>query len=356
MTEPSASTSPASSPQRRAIFRTAALEAHARGARPGKPLHIVSTWTRWAVRVTMAVVVAGLIFAATARVGEYAQGIAVVRREGRVVVTSAVPGLVQSIEVRPGQRVESGEVLVRLDDAAQRAELDRVEREYEQRLVELLREPADESRRERLAALDGQLRTARAHVDERAVRAVQAGVVSDVRVRPGQPVSPGDAVVSIERDSAQTVVVGLFPGHYRPLLSADETRLYLELEGFPDSRQEVAVRSVADEVVGPAEAMRFLGRDRQGALELAGPVVVVVTELPADTFVADDTEYRVYDGMQGVLEAKLRDETLLETLIPALQQLARAEQGSVGPSGPKGLVGPSGPRGSRKSQSEAASP
>lgn len=316
-----------SRPERRAIFRAAALEAHRRGARPGRPLHIVSAWTRWAVRVTVAVVVAGLVFAATARVGDYAQGIAVVRREGRVVVTSAVPGTVQSIEVRPGQHVQPGQVLVRLDDAAQRAELERVEREYEQRLVELLREVDDAARRERLAALDGELRIARARVDERAVTAAHAGLLSEVRVSPGQAVSPGDAVVSIERDSAQTVVVGLFPGHYRPLLSARETRIHLELEGFPDSRQEVAVRSVADEVVGPAEAMRFLGRDRQGALELVGPVVVVVTELPSDVFVADDTEYRVYDGMQGVLEAKLRDETLLETLVPALQQLTRADKG-----------------------------
>ncbi|MEX1368523.1 MAG: biotin/lipoyl-binding protein [Nannocystaceae bacterium] len=308
-------------PVRRVIFRQSAMDAHRRGARPGRPLHIADTWVRWAVRVTLLVVAAGLVFAATARVGEYAEGIAVVRREGRVVVTSAVMGTVQSIEVQPGQHVEAGRVLARLDDAAQRAELLRVEREHQQRLVELLRQPADESRRERLAALDAQLQLAQAHLRERAVVAPQAGLVSDVRVRPGQPVAPGDAVVSIERDEARTVVVGLFPGHYRPLLSAADTRLFLELEGFPDGRFEVSVRSVADEVVGPAEAMRYLGRDREGALELRGPVVVVETVLPSDTFESDDTEYRVYDGMQGTLEAKLRSETLLETLVPALKQL-----------------------------------
>lgn len=308
-------------PVRRVIFRQAAMEAHRRGSRPGRPLHIVSTWTRWAVRVTLLVVAAGLVFAATARVGEYAEGIAVVRREGRVVVTSAVMGTVQSIEVRPGEWVEEGRVLVQLDDAAQQAELERVQREHEQRLVELLRQPADDARRERLAALDAQLQLALARLRERSVIAPRAGLVSDVRVRPGQPVSPGDAVVSLERDEARTVVVGLFPGHYRPLLSAAETRLFLELEGFPDGRHEVTVRSVADEVVGPAEAMRYLGRDREGALELRGPVVVVETVMASDTFEADDTEYRVYDGMQGTLEAKLRSETLLETLVPALKEL-----------------------------------
>lgn len=307
---------PPQAPVRRAIFRAAAIEAHRRGSRPGRPLHIVATWTRWALGVTLAVVVAGLVFASTARVGEYAQGVAVVRREGRQVVTSTVAGIVQTIEVQPGQHVVAGQVVIRLDDASERAELERVEREYEQRLVELLREPTDEARRERLAGLEGQLQQAAARVEARTLSAARAGLVSDVRVRPGQAVAPGDAVVSIEQDVAETLVVGLFPGHFRPLLEDAEPRLFLELAGFPDSRQEVALRSVADEVVGPVEAMRYLGRDREGALMPSGPVVVVVSVLPFDTFVSDDTEYRVYDGMQGTLEVELRSQTLIEVLLP----------------------------------------
>ncbi len=306
---------------RRAIFREAALEAHRRGSRPGRPLHIAASWTHWAIALTLAVVVGGLIFAATARVGEYAQGIAVVHREGRQVASATVSGIVQSIEVRPGERVVADQVLVQLDDVAERAELARVEDEYQQRLVELLREPGDEARRERLAGLDGQLQLARMRVDERRISATHAGLVSDVRVRPGQPVSPGDAVVSVEHDATETLVVGLFPGHTRPLLSAADTHLYLEFAGFPDSRQEVEIRSVADEVVGPVEAMRYLGREREGAMTPSGPVVVVVAILPCDTFTSEDSEYRVYDGMQGVLEVELRSATLLETLVPALREL-----------------------------------
>ena len=311
---------PVGTPERR-IFREAALAAHRDGSRPGRPLHIVSTWTRWAIRVTVLAVLACLTFSVTARVGEYAQGPAVVRREGRIVVTATVSGTLQDTEVKPGQHVVAGQVLVRLDDASQRAELSRVEREHQQRLVEFLREPSDPSRREHLASLDAQRQAAAARLHEREVRAPADGVVSDVRVRAGQLVAPGDAVVSLERDTAQTVVVGLFPGHYRPLLAGANERLELELEGFPDSRVEVVVRSVADEVVGPAEAMRYLGPDREGALSLSGPVVVVETVLPDDTFIADDTEYRVFDGMQGTLEAKLRSATILETLVPALRRL-----------------------------------
>ena len=82
-----------------------------------------------------------------------------------------------------------------------------------------------------------------------------------------------------------------------------------------------SLRALRHGAVVTAEAMRYLGPDREGALALSGPVVVVVTVLPTDTFVADGTEYRIYDGMQGTLEAKLRSTTLLEALVPALQHL-----------------------------------
>lgn len=266
-------------------------------------------------------VVAGLIFTATARLGEYAEGVAVVRREGRSVATSAVAGIVQSIAVQPGQWVEAGSVLVVLDDAGPRADLERVEREYEQHLVALLRRPNDDVLRERLAALDAQLHLARARLDERSVVASEAGLVSDVRVRAGQSVGPGDAVVCMERGETRTVVVGLFPGRYRPLLSAVDARPLLELDGFPERRYEVLIRSVADEVVGPAEAIRYLGHDREGALDLRGPMVVVEMLMPSDTIETGGATYRVYDGMQGTVELEIRSETLLETLVPAFKKL-----------------------------------
>ena len=60
--------------------------------------------------VSVTIGTSGVVFAATARVGEYAQGLAVVRREGRVVVTSAVSGTVQSLEAKPGSHVAAGQV------------------------------------------------------------------------------------------------------------------------------------------------------------------------------------------------------------------------------------------------------
>ena len=48
--------------------------------------------------------------------------------------------------------------------------------------------------------------------------------------------------------------------------------------------------------------------------------MIVVTVLPADTFSSQGVEYRIYDGMQGTLEAELRSETLLDLLLPDLEE------------------------------------
>lgn len=300
------------------IYRPAALAAHQRGDQPGRPLHVVSSWTRLAVGACVAMLVAAFGFAAFARVGEYAEGVAVIRRDGREPIGATVSGAVQRVEVAPGQVVAAGQLLVQLDDRGERAELERVEQAYELRLVELLREPEDPARHERLATLASERQLAAARVHERAIVAPHAGVISDVRVRPGAPVQAGDVLLSIEGPHARTVVVGLFPGRVRPLLHAGDTRLLLELDGFPDAHVELSLASVADEVIGPEAALQGLGRDQLGALALQGPLVRVEAELAADVLFVDDVELRLYDGMHGRLEARLRARTLLESLMPTL--------------------------------------
>jgi membrane fusion protein, multidrug efflux system len=302
----------------RPLFRPAALAAHRGGEQPGRPLEIVPLWTRLAELVTAAAVIAALIFAFTAELGEYAEGVAMVRREGRVVVTASSAGTVAAVEVRPGARVEAGQVLVRLDAAREQAAHRHAEQSYERALVEALRDPGHAGKRERLTLADATLRQAASELGARTIVAPQPGSVSDVRVRPGQALTLGDSVIAIESDDARTLVVAVFPGHVRPLLHAADTRLLLELDGFPDARQELAVDTVADEVIGPAEALRYLGRDREGAVELHGPVVVVEAALPDDLLVVDGERYRLFDGMQGTVEARLGTATIAELLAQTL--------------------------------------
>lgn len=303
------------------LYRREALAAASGGDQHGRPLHVTSGWTRWTIRLTAAAALVSAAFLVRGRVGEYAHGVAVVRKEGRVVVTATQTGVVSSLEVRPGEAVRSGDVLIRLDATQSRAELDRIERQYQQRLLELLRNPTDAEKHEQLAILSGQRDMAQTLVREREIVALQDGVVSEVRVRRGQSIAPGDAVATVESATGRIVVLSVFPGRYRPLLQQENTRLFLSFSGFADSRHEVALDFVSDEVVGPAEAKRHLGQHQADALDVEGPVVVVQSVLVDESFSSFDGTYEVYDGMHGQMEARVRSESLLEVLIPAFKRV-----------------------------------
>jgi hypothetical protein len=125
----------------------------------------------------------------------------------------------------------------------------------------------------------------------------------------------GPAVVRIE--PAGGVLVAALPGEYRPLLRPGMP-LRLELAGYRYAYQPLAIDTIEDRLVGPAEAQRALGP----ALALpAGPVVLVRARLLASTFAADGGAYSYYDGMTGAVEVRLRSERILYTLVPGLNVL-----------------------------------
>jgi multidrug resistance efflux pump len=153
------------------------------------------------------------------------------------------------------------------------------------------------------------------------VRAPAAGVVSDMRVRVGQHISPGQSLLSIARgQSHQPEVVAFLPGEFRPMLKPGMD-LRLELQGYRYAYQHVKLMEVGDEVMGPAEARRTLGEGLADAVEVPGPVVRVAARLSSETFEAEGKVRRYHDGMQGRAEVSVRSERVLVALIPALKAL-----------------------------------
>src|SRR5882672_10097554 len=70
------------------IFREEALEYHVRGNRTqGDLLRISPRWTHWTYWLLVAVFLAGSTYVVFGRLNEYATGVAVIRDEGRTIVT-----------------------------------------------------------------------------------------------------------------------------------------------------------------------------------------------------------------------------------------------------------------------------
>ena len=300
------------------LFRREALEHYFQDAQDqGHLLQLSPRWTQWTYPVLLSLVAAALVFSLVASVHEYADGTALVRVEGRDDIVAPLSGTVSAIEVRPGQRVEAGELLVGLYSAQEAAELERLEQEFQLGLLNRLRHPADPNVERALGALQARKRQAEARLEERSVRAPRPGVVSDVRVRPGQPLTPGEVVLTLQAELQEPSIVAVFPGHYRPLIQIGMP-LRLELEGYRYAYQRLTVDGITDEVFGPAEARRLLGPGGD-TVPLSGPVVLVTARLPSDTFESDGRRYAYHDGISGRAEIRVRSERLITTLVPALE-------------------------------------
>jgi biotin carboxyl carrier protein len=296
------------------LFRREAALAHA-GDRWGDVLRVTPGWVRWAYAALVVAVVAGGAFLVLGRVSTYARGAAVVRLRERAEVTAGAAGNVGTIDVAVGQKVGAGDVIAQLDDATQAAEVSRLERTFRDRLRQRLLSPADAAAGESVAAARVELDRARGNLDERRVRAPRAGVIGDLRVRPGQRVEPGDVIGSIVDPDAGAELFAIVPGGDRPRLAVGQ-HMRLELDGFHQAYQDLTVESFASEAMGSEEALRYLGRVAAD-VGSRGPVVLVRARLPR-ALVADGDAYPWIDGMGGTVHIELESERVIDALVPGL--------------------------------------
>ncbi|MCP3960425.1 MAG: HlyD family efflux transporter periplasmic adaptor subunit [bacterium] len=290
------------------------------------PLRISPMWSRISYWLLVAALVTFLVYSLIGKIDEYATGIAIVRITGRTDVTALTAGTVTAVEVSPGQLVEAGQVLVRLNDERESAELERIEREFRLQLIKRLRDPTDASAEQALISQRAQRELAKARFEERHLRAPVDATISEIRVRPGQYLLPGHILLTLAGEETTPSIIVLLPGQYRPQLEPGMP-LRLEISGYRYAYQNLEVESVADEVISPAEAHRLLGPGISDAVDLRGPTVVVEARLPSQTFEAEGQTYSYHNGMHCAAEVRLRSETILVTLVPALKRLLRQADG-----------------------------
>jgi multidrug resistance efflux pump len=300
------------------IFREEALRHHEGAQQEGDVLRISPSWTRWTYWTLLGLLAAALAYSLLGTLPEYATGPAVVKVDGQSQLTVDAPGIVSSVEVRPGQRVEAGQALIRFRSEAETVSLERIQREFELQLIRVLRDPSDESARQALTSLRAEREQAEAREQARTLRAPQAGVVSGLRIRRGQYVTPGESVVSLVGDDVAVSLVALMPGGYRPTLEPGRP-LRVELDGFNHEYHTFTIESVGDQILGPAEVRRFLGPEISDALQLNGPLVLVRARLPSSTFTSNGKTFNYFDGMLARADARVREERILVALIPGLK-------------------------------------
>jgi len=310
---------PEKPPDSTRIFRQEALE-HSRQGQEGEGdvLRISPDWIPWAYRLVVALTVAGILFLCLGKMHDYAAGPAVVRASGRTDLTSLISATVHTVAVAPGQAVAAGQVLVEFDSAEEQAVWERYNREYEIQLANSLRNPLDSASKKAVASLSDEREYARQRLEVRRLRAPHAGVVGDVRTRPGLHMLPGQLAVTLWREDPDLTVVAVLPGHFRPQLEAGMPAR-LELSGYPHAFQALSISTISDEIIGPSEARRFLGQEIADAIPVHGPGILVEAVLPHPEFEAAGRSYPYFDGMHAVLEARVESEPIILKLVPGLK-------------------------------------
>jgi membrane fusion protein (multidrug efflux system) len=304
------------------IFRKEALDALQAPDHEGQLVKLVPGWSRHSYWIILLVVVAGIAYSAAASINEYASGPAVVRVDKRLDLPTATGGVVLGVDVQMGASVKAGQVLVRFGAMAETAELDRLNREIFLTTMKYLRDPQDEGARGQLATLHAAQEMAQTHLKERSVVAPRAGTITNLRIRPGQVLAPGDVVATLVEQKSAFEVVALVPGQFRPMLKVG-LKLRLAVEGFPHTYIDAPIEQISNEVIGPTEVRRYLGNELSDTVPVQGSLVLVRARLPTDSFKFEGKTFNYYDGIPGHVDIRVRSLRLLVMIFPVFKEILR---------------------------------
>lgn len=299
------------------LFRREAAEAQAM-PRWGDVVRVSPGWLSWAYWFLVLLLAGSIAFIVIAQVSTYSEGPALIRSTARSVVIARTGGLVQSVDVAPGDRVAPGMVIARFDSRDQELNVTRLEREFETQLRNHMLDPGDATADAALRNVRNELETSRTALEERLIRATSTGVIGDVRVSTNQFVEPGNVIASVVDNSKGLEVVALLPGEDRPQI-APGMELRIEVVGYRYAYQTLVIDQVGD-VVAPNEAKRVLGPEVADSLRITGPVIRVSGRLSSDEFEVDGRTFHYHDGMIATAQVRVRSEPIVFALIPGTRR------------------------------------
>jgi membrane fusion protein (multidrug efflux system) len=148
-------------------------------------------------------------------------------------------------------------------------------------------------------------------------------VVSDIRIRAGQHLDAGDAVLGLAAKDSPVYLVAMVPADFLPMLQKDQAMRF-SLDGFKFEYRDLTVEAVGEEAVGPTEIKRFLGQELFDAVHLPqGAQVLVKARIPARSFASEGLAYAYSDGLTAQTDIKVRSEPIIVTLLPVLKAVRR---------------------------------
>ncbi|MDN5870281.1 MAG: efflux RND transporter periplasmic adaptor subunit [Nitrococcus sp.] len=175
-------------------------------------------------------------------------------------VTTEVAGKIEEIRFKSGEKVEKGEILVRLDSAVDRADLEGLKADMRlaqlqlERTAQLLPKRAvsqstyDEAKT-RYASAQAKVASQKALISKKTIRAPFAGLLGIREVDVGQYLSPGDKIVQIQQLTPIFVDYALPERHFGELKVGQ--RIQVAISAYPGDSFAGEITAI-DAAVNPA--------------------------------------------------------------------------------------------------------
>ena len=223
-------------------------------------------------------------------------GQAVLRIRGEVRVVAPVSAVIESVEIATGAAVRRGQPLIRLANAADRIEVQRLESEYRSTLARRLHDPAAPETGAALAESRAVLMAARSRLEERTIRSPFDGFVSALRIRSGESVAAGQPVFDLALQGERLEALIAIPAAMAARLRSG-SEATLGVDGFSGSRIPIVLRTVDPTILGIDEAKQVMGAD--GVVPIIGPVTIARAELPSAWLIEGSQHIPLRPGMSG---------------------------------------------------------
>ena len=301
------------------LYRGEALEAHRTRGNEGVPVNLSPGWIRRAYPFLVVAILVAIVLSIVIKVPTYSSGVGVVVLPG-VAVAAPSGGNVEAVLVKPGQHVKKGTVLLRLNTGEQDAELRSAQSDADNLTYSYLFDAQDEQVKKTLGNALVKVKRELERVDGRLVRATAEGTVSDLRVRVGSAIAPGDQVLQIVDPKAEPEMWAFLPGKDRPRLRPSVHKLQVDIIGYMKSRAHAPIISVSTEVISAAEVAKILGPQLADSIKLPpGSYVWVKAKLPKK-FKTQHNTFFYHHGMPAKTEVKIQTKPFIVTLLPALEK------------------------------------
>jgi len=302
------------------LYRPEALEAHRGKSTEGAPIHISPAWVRRAYPLLIGAVLVAAAFTIFIKVPTYSTGRGLVILPGKSV-TAPAAGTVEAVYVSPGQAVAKGAIIVKLKASAEQDELTNAKTELDNAARAYMVDQADDNAKKQLASIAARYNTAKSKLEQRTIRADKAGTVSDIRIREGVLVQPGDPIVTIvDGTTSMPEMLAFLPAADHPRLKIGQ-ELQVGLAGYTKTREKAIIYEVSREGVGSSEVSKMLG-PLADAMKLPpdGSWVIVKARLPGRTFETEHNILPYHHGMQATTEVKISEKPFLVAVFPAIEK------------------------------------